>query len=155
MVHPEADTLRTYIWYVKEGPGFEQEKIYHVYISAHPRMSMREVLAKQAFILTHLLDLPFNEELEIKVAACRENRNIPIALSYDDIISQLEHVAEIDTSAMDYAHVKLNKVSKMFDYEWDHLLEVILYEEAHISPFLDYLRKVWKGDWIQGDAGPA
>ena len=139
--------MRTYTYQIKQGPGNEPNKtIFHLYITAVPRFSLREVLAKQHWFMTHLLDLPFNK-IELKLAGSRESRDIHIEIDIDILQKEIDKVVVLPTSVFHYDYVTLDKVSKTVSVDYENVIEIVLYENTQIQPVLDLVMSKWKGVW--------
>jgi hypothetical protein len=126
--------MRTFYYRVKEN-AFNSEKRYHLYIWADRRFSLYEMLAKQHNILNHLYEI-FQEDVEIKLASCRESNSVIIKFNFS-------------TSAFhaDIVEIKHSKKEIFFDYE--NVLEFVLTDSRHIDKLLEWLKSKWKGEWIE------
>jgi len=94
------------------------------------------MLAKQHWILAHIDALPFNN-ITIKTASCRESTQViqPI-------------VPEPSTTAFHFDEITLDKIARVVKWDYDFVLEFVFNDEKHVQPFLEFLQKHWRGEWV-------
>jgi len=94
--------------------------------------SLKEILAKQHFVLAHIDELPFNH-VNLKTASCRESFQI------------IEPVPS--TVAFHVDDITLDKVKRKIIWSYDFVLEFVFQRKKHIEGFLEFLQKHWSGTW--------
>jgi hypothetical protein len=109
---------------------------WNLYVQANRRFSLREMLAKQYWILGHIDELPFNN-VTLKIASCRE--------STAEVIKPI--FPEPSTSAFHFVNVTLDKAARVITWEYDFVLEFVFNDEKYVEPFLEFLQKHWCGEW--------
>ena len=109
---------------------------WNLYVQANRRFSLKEMLAKQHWILAHIDELPFNN-ITIKTASCRE--------SSTEIIHPI--IPEPNTVAFHFNEITLDKIARIISWDYDFVLEFVFNDEKHVEPFLDFLQKHWRGEW--------
>jgi len=118
---------------------WQNEKRWNLYVTANRRFSLKELLAKQHFVLSHIDELPFNN-ITLKLAASRESFQV------------IEPIfPEPETAAFHLDEVTLDKISRKVMWDYDFVLEFVFDNEQHIDPFLNFLQKHWKGKWNKAE----
>ena len=111
------------------------EKHWTLYVTANRSFSLQEMLAKQHWVLRHIDELPFNN-ITFKTASCRES------------IAVIKPVLpEPSTVAFHYDDITLDKLNREIIWGYDFVLEFVFHTEEHVQPFLEFLKKHWKGQW--------
>ena len=127
--------MRQYFYSIKETVR-DDVKRYNLYIWAKRRFSLGEMLAKQHFVLSHLDELPFNS-ITVKTASCREGSTQIVAL------------LEPTSSAFHYDYINLDKLERVLEIWYDNVLEFVFTERKHVQQFLEWIKKKWKGKWVE------
>ena len=108
---------------------------WNLYVQANRRFSLKEMLAKQHWILGHIDELPFNN-VTLKIASCREST---------EVIKPI--LPKPSTSAFHLVNITLDKVARVIIWDYDFVLEFVFNNEKHVQPFLAFLQKHWRGEW--------
>lgn len=125
----EADKVRTYIYELIDGKSRQDNTpLTRIYIIAQRSFSLRELLSKQKQILDRLTDpdCPLESAMQI---AFQTNMS----------------VASLCFAKIDH----FDKIKKEITYEFLRSLEIVLYKANMGEKIINWLKRMWKGDWKQ------
>ena len=125
--------VRKYFYHVKETSEPDGWR-YHLYVQANRRFSLGELLAKQHNLMMKLPEI-FKEDIEVKLATCRESGPMAITFFFQEPV----------TSAFHYDFLKKQK-QQIFLY-YDNVLELVFTRKAHLMKVLEWMKNNWKGEW--------
>ena len=123
--------MRQYLYHIKRS----NPKRWNLYIEAKRTFSLSEMLAKQHWVLGNIADAPIQSNFDVTAASCVEI----------DALRKLEPIS----SAFHYDSLKVDRKRKSIVYDYGFVLEFVFRKLEYIKPFLEWLQKVWKGDWIE------
>lgn len=114
-----------------------EEKTYHLYITAKPRFSIRELLSKQINIIPAIVERFADIPLELHTAAQVEVKRLNL-----DLIPTVGN----------YIRLKMDRSSVHVCY--DRFLEFSSPKRDIIFRLLGLLKEIWKGEWKESDDNP-
>jgi len=132
--------MRKYLYHIKKS-SFDGENRWNVYVQADRRFSLKEMLAKQHWVLHNIVQLPFNQ-CEVKMASCREGSTSILV------------ILEPNSSAFHFDTVSINKLNHTVILDYDFVLEFVFSRKNHVKPFLELLQNHWKGEWVKDHVKP-
>jgi len=126
---------RKYFYQIKETSDPDGWR-YHLYVNAKRRFSLNELLAKQHNLMMKLPEI-FREDIEVKLASCRESGPLTITFFFTEPVSSAFH--------FDF----LKKQDREITLGYDNILELVFTDKRHLMKVLEWMKNNWKGEWIE------